>query len=791
MPIKLANNASGTTATAISASDTGLVLTTGNGAEFPTLGVGDYFYATLASSGGTLEIVKATARSGDSLTVVRAQEGTTAQSFAAGSRFELRVTAASVNDRADLAESEANTYALGLDTALRVDLAASSGSSLVGFQPAGVGAVPTTVQAKLRESVSVKDFGAVGDGVTNDTVAIQACWDFCRTNNRTAWVPTGVYRIAQTNIAYGMTIIGEAGATFKLLDNQGKFVRMLTMQNNLWSATTPTEDSPVLTIRGITLDGNRVNQGPYTGYEKGQQSMLFLHGGPGGLFGRSRARVVLDNCVFKESCSDGTAVWHDVDVSINNCFYWNCFRGSVVIIGGNNITRVTNIHAGGDVHNSFFQVEQEGTISGELTLTNSTFETLRGNDQAGTGLDLGFKPNSKITVSNCIFNAGIVRIFGRTSSFDISNCVFRMLDGGDILVDYGKTTFSNCRFINTLANTSGRVLNYRRFNATEPLELVFSGCSFDSEFDPITQLTPLTITAVTEISNGVFEFTTSSAHNIPAPGNFTYDSIIIRGLTDNAYNKAYRVDSTPTATTFRVQVTEYVGPPALGATPLAYLATAAIMPDAIASSIAQPATSVLAVQGCSFSEKLDNAISISSGILRFQNNFVGCNYALSLFATNNPLNATVGPNQINTGWLIASQGNLVAGANRFNFFGFEAPAKSGFIRFAVGGSWLDSEVTGKITLLSNRARPNNSQQRSKFVNYGFSIAAIGTPNLYANNGTAWFAQTTTTLRSTTANRPTLTSIDQGQMYFDTTLDPDGKPIWWTGTAWVDATGATV
>lgn len=99
MPIILKNNASSTLATAISASDTGIVVA--DGSKFPSLGASDYFYATLVSSNGTTEIIKVTARASNSMTVVRAQDGSSAASFASGALLEMRVNAASVTDLVD------------------------------------------------------------------------------------------------------------------------------------------------------------------------------------------------------------------------------------------------------------------------------------------------------------------------------------------------------------------------------------------------------------------------------------------------------------------------------------------------------------------------------------------------------------------------------------------------------------------------------------------------------------------------------------------------------------------
>lgn len=78
-------------------------------------------------------------------------------------------------------------------------LALSSGSAGIGFIQAGTGAVARTVQAKLREVVSLKDFGAVGDGIADDTAAVTA-WA-AAAKGKNGYVPAGTYLVQPITIA--------------------------------------------------------------------------------------------------------------------------------------------------------------------------------------------------------------------------------------------------------------------------------------------------------------------------------------------------------------------------------------------------------------------------------------------------------------------------------------------------------------------------------------------------------------------------------------------------------------
>ncbi|KAE9882104.1 hypothetical protein GP665_25010, partial [Escherichia coli] len=98
------------------------------------------------------------------------------------------------------------------ESVLRGDLANPTGSSLIGYQYPADGSVPRTVQKKLDDFVNVVDFGAKGDGITDDSIAFSKAI----ATGKTVYVPDTsgnesgcVYKVSGVDCT-SLKIIGES-----------------------------------------------------------------------------------------------------------------------------------------------------------------------------------------------------------------------------------------------------------------------------------------------------------------------------------------------------------------------------------------------------------------------------------------------------------------------------------------------------------------------------------------------------------------------------------------------------
>lgn len=322
MPVtRFKNNARTTLFSGISDVATSATVQPGHGDRFPVADANNIFYVTIEDSSKNYEIVKVTARAAgsDSITIVRAQESTTARAFVAGAIVGLRLTAGqaelALNAQANLdihaaAADPHPQYALDTDlTAHTGDPTAAHAASAISFTPAG-NIASTDVQAALEE-LDTEKAPLASPALTGTPTAPTPATD----DNSTKLATTAMVQAALATIPAGVTSFNtRAGAV------------------TLAASDITSIDGAGSGIDADLLDGyhasafSMVNNGPVLGYYAG--------GGGNGGWGGNMAPLTY---AYNENSSDFSNP-DGYSIYINTTgYYW-------VRVGGGN-----NVYANGSV----------------------------------------------------------------------------------------------------------------------------------------------------------------------------------------------------------------------------------------------------------------------------------------------------------------------------------------------------------------------------------------------------------------------------------------------------------
>ena len=445
------------------------------------------------------------------------------------------------------------------------------------------GGVQRTVQNRLEDRVSVKDFGAVGDGSTDDTAAIQAAINTC---NHVSF-PVGTYLISDSIDLHSNLIIDGEGTVKHTAPNKSFKTETDGVYNNITIRDITIDGDGQLMARGIAISGGqtiRIENVTILNCGQFPASGNILDDASSGGYGITVSSkfflstdVVISGCTIARIggggyySGDGIYVEGydpnevnlpvDMQVVIENCFVSTVGRHCYTIAGeGASIprgVRITNCYG---EKSALCGIDIEDGKS--ITIDGCTFKEC-GNDQtyynpqaeygssAGrliTGIATGNQLNENIVIRNTIFDTcyqGLTT--GATAGLVVDCCEFR----GNLTVDIanplagGPSNYyiSNCSFEEEVSvyatNNSHRTFTNCRFAKLFTIRdgsgWSFDNCQFDS-YVLVNNNTSEYLKFVNCTFNG--EYGIASPSN-QTPQKVTVDNCTFIGQTESSLLNGY------------------------------------------------------------------------------------------------------------------------------------------------------------------------------------------------------------------------------------------------------------
>ena len=249
------------------------------------------------------------------------------------------------------------------------------------YTPPFTNGVPETVSAKLSESVSVKDFGAKGDGVTDDTVAIQNALNAIGVIGGILYINSGIYKITSTLNLLGVsnvTICG-SGIGASIIDGSGVTGNILNLGYS---------SSPPITA---TLNNIAIEQLSIKGSGTSATNHLVYFGGIN--------NITFNFVEFYNGYNEGVyCEGGGVGLTVQNCNFHDCFKGSISNGLNTNTLNYSNILI---TNNSFVRMATGIFILGKnVIITNNTFIDIK-----NTGIAVGeSNTNATASISGCVIS---------------------------------------------------------------------------------------------------------------------------------------------------------------------------------------------------------------------------------------------------------------------------------------------------------------------------------------------------------------------------------------------------